>query len=326
VTPDARELAEAVGAWLAALDRRQRERASFPFDSSVRFDWGYVPGPREGLPLGDMTVDQRDAAMGMVRAAMSARGATEVQDVIDLEPILGELERAAGRGGLRRDPGRYWFAVFGNPGGDSVEEPWAWRLEGHHVSISSTVAGGAIVSTTPSFLGSNPATVPSGPIMGRRALDGEESLARALLATLTPQQRSEAVVDAVAPPDIRSGTDRRAHVDGLPIGISRAKLDRPQIEGLDRLIRHYLGRMRENVAEAAWQRIVSGGLEAVTFAWAGPDRPGQGHYYAIVGPTLMIEYDNTQNGANHIHSVWRDPANDWGDDLLAAHYRAAHAG
>ena len=316
-------LAEAVGVWLGSLNAAQRSRATFAFDSNVRFEWGYVPGSREGLALGDMAQAQRDAAFDIIQAAMSDRGATEVRGVIELEPILGDLERAAGRGGTRRDPERYWFAVFGDPGGEGV---WSWRVEGHHISVASTVAEGQVISVTPSFLGANPATIPSGPRAGLRAIDGEESLARALLATLTPEQRRIALVDPVAPPDIRSGTGRRANVNALPIGISRDRLDPSQADGLDRLILHYLRRAPADVAEVAWERVSASGLDAVSFAWAGSDRPGQGHYYAILGPTLLIEYDNTQNGANHIHSVWRDPTNDWGEDLLAMHYQASHGG
>ena len=223
----------------------------------------------------------------------------------------------------RRDPELYWFAVFGEP--DDVA-PWAWRVGGHHIAIELTMADGRVIGSAPSFLGANPATIPSGPGAGGRAIDGEETLARALLASLTPAQRAIAVVDPVAPPDIRSGHGRRADVRDVPSGIRHDQLGAVQREGLERLIRHYLDRAQPDVAEDEWARIRSGGLAPVTFAWAGPDTPGRGHYYAVRGPGFLIEYDNTQNGANHIHSVWRDLDNDWGEDRLAAHYRDAHAG
>jgi hypothetical protein len=161
-------------------------------------------------------------------------------------------------------------------------------------------------------------------LAGHRTLDGEETLARDLLAVLSAEERSAAVVDPVAPPEILSGTGRRADVGRVPLGSTRDRLGTAARDALDRLIRHYLDRSPEVIADEAWERLAGTGLDGVSFAWAGSDRPGQGHYYAIQGPTLLIEYDNTQNGANHIHSVWRDPANDWGDDVLAAHYRAAH--
>jgi hypothetical protein len=308
--------------WLGTLDAGQRSKASFAFDTSERFNWGFVPGDRSGLSLGEMSEPQRVAALELVRVALSDRGAAEVRAVIDLEPILGELERSGGRGNwMRRESGRYWFAVYGDTSG---AEPWAWRVEGHHVSVRSTVIEGRLSGVTPSFLGANPATIPSGPRAGQRTLGGEESLARALVVGLSPGEREIAIVDPVAPPDIVSGTGRRARLDAVPMGIRRGQLGEASREALDNVIRHYFGRVPSDVAEAAWGRLERDGLDELSFAWAGSDRPGLGHYYAIQGPALLIEYDNTQNGANHIHSVWRDQVNDWGDDLLAAHYGAAH--
>ncbi len=317
-------ITDAVRTWLAGLDASQRARATFPFTTDERFAWQYTPGDREGLAIADMSVPQRAAAMAVLDEALSARGAAEVRAVIALEPVLGELERGSGDPmWRRRNPELYWFAVFGEP--DDVA-PWAWRVGGHHVAIELTMADGRVIGSAPSFLGANPATIPSGLGAGGRAIDGEETLARTMLASLTPAQRTIAVVDPVAPPDIRSGHGRRADVRAIPAGIRHDDLDDGQRNGLERLIRHYLDRARPEVADAEWARIRSGGLAPVTFAWAGPDMPGRGHYYAVRGPGFLIEYDNTQNGANHIHAVWRDLANDWGEDRLAAHYRAAHPG
>jgi hypothetical protein len=320
----ARRIADAAGRWLETLDPAQRGRATFPFDSDERFAWDYRPGDRRGLALGDMSPGQRDAALAVLDAGLSERGAREVRAVVALEPILGELERQAGRGNwIRRDPGLYWFGIFGDPG---AATPWSWRVGGHHVAIQTTVAAGEVIGTAPSFLGANPATVPSGPHAGSRAIDGEERLARALLGSLTPAQRQLAVVDPVAPPDILSGNGRRADLREVPAGIRADQLDEGQRAGLEMLIRHYLERAAPEVAAVDWTQVQDAGLDPVTFAWAGPDAPDQGHYYAVRGPSLLIEYDNTQDRANHIHSVWRDPANDWGEDLLRAHYATAHQG
>ena len=317
------DIASAVRGWLDGLDDAKRGQATFPFDTDERFVWAYTPGQREGLALRDMRPDQRDAAYAIVRASLSTRTAGEVASIIALESVLGEIERAGGRGGWqRRDPELYWFAVFGEP---DPRMPWSWRVGGHHVAVHVTLADGAVIGTTPSFLGANPAVVPSGPQQGFRALAGEEELARSLLGNMTPAERGAAIVDERAPGDIRTANYRHVDAGSVPLGVRHADLQRLQQAELERLIRHYVDRMRPDVADWQWERITADGLGDVSFAWAGSEEPGRGHYYAVRGPRFLIEYANTQNGANHIHAVWRDLDNDWGEDLLAAHLAAAHA-
>jgi len=318
----ASEITAAVVAWLAGLDDAQRDSATFAFEAAERFVWDYVPGPRAGLALRDMRPGQRAAAGAVIAASMSGRTAGEIQAIIALETVLGELERATGRSDWsRRDPELYWFAVFGDP---AANGPWSWRIGGHHVAIHLTLAGGRVIGATPSFLGANPAVVPSGGLAGTGTLPGEEALARELLSALTPGERRVAVVDDRAPADILTGTGRRADIRSVPAGIRHADLGGARREGLEQLLRYYVDRVRPEVADAAWAEIAGAGLAEVTFAWAGPETPGRGHYYAIRGTGFVVEYDNTQNGANHIHAVWRDLKNDWGEDLLAAHLAAAH--
>jgi hypothetical protein len=317
------DITAAARGWLDGLDDAQRKHAMFPFDTNERFVWAYTPGTREGLALRDMRPDQRDTAHAMVRASLSKRTAGEVASIIALESVLGEIERAGGRGGWqRRDPELYWFAVFGEP---DLRTPWSWRVGGHHVAVHVTIADGEVIGTTPSFLGANPAVVPSGPQQGSRALAGEEELARSLLGNMTPTERSAAIVDERAPGDILTENSRRVDVRRVPRGVRHADLQRLQQAELERLIRHYVDRMRPDAADWQWARISADGLGDVAFAWAGSEEPGRGHYYAVRGPRFLIEYDNTQNGANHIHAVWRDLENDWGEDLLAAHLARAHS-
>jgi Protein of unknown function (DUF3500) len=318
----AKEIATAVQTWLDGLDDAQRARATFPLAASERFVWAYTPGPREGLALRDMRQEQRSASSAIVASSMSTRTAGEIAAIIELETVLGQLEQAGGRSGwLRRDPELYWFAVFGDPASSS---PWSWRIGGHHVAIHVTVADDRVIGRTPSFLGANPAVIPSGPRAGTRTLPGEEALARALLAELTPAERGVAVVDATAPADILTGIGRLADLRSVPVGIRQADLGAQSQAALERLIRHYIERTRPEVAEAAWERIPAAGLGDVTFAWAGSNLPGRGHYYAVRGPSFVIEYDNTQNDANHIHAVWRDLESDWGGDVLSEHLAASH--
>jgi hypothetical protein len=319
----AARLKRAVGDWLASLHADQRALATFPFESEERFVWAFTPGERKGLALRDMSAAQREAAMAIVASALSARGAREVAAVISLETVLGEIERSIGRPGWpRRDPELYWFGVFGDPSG---RRPWMWRVGGHHVAINDTITDDGVIGSSPSFLGANPAVVPDGwPRAGERTLTGEETLARDLLLGLSARERDSAIVEPTAPPEILTSNAARADVSKVPRGLRYADMDPDGRAGLEALIRHYLGRAADDVAAADWERAVAAGLPETTFAWAGSTEPGRGHYYAIRGPRLLVEYDNTQNDANHIHAVWRDLTNDWGEGLLAAHYRESH--
>ena len=322
VPTTARQMAEAARRFLDALSDEQREAARFPFDGDERYRWDYRPTTRNGLRLINMTAAQRALAFGLLQAGLSDRGVRQVAEIISLEPILREHERIEERV-VRwvRDPELFWFSVFGEPGG---ADPWAWRVGGHHIGVHFTVVDGDLVAPVPLFFGANPAEVQHGPETGKRTLPEEEDWARELVLGLPSELRAEAIISPVAPGDILTDNSIRAH-PGLPRrGLRLGAMDDQHRDQLVRLIRHYIERVSREVAANEWQRIHGAGLESISFAWAGGLERRQGHYYAIVGPTFLIEYDNTQNGANHIHSVWRDFTNDWGEDLLAAHYRESH--
>jgi hypothetical protein len=234
---------------------------------------------------------------------------------MELEIVLREL----GGNPAVRDPELYFFSVFGTP---STEQPWGWRAEGHHLSLNFTVVNGTLVATSPSFFGANPANVPSGSRQGLRVLGAEEDLARELVRSLRPDQRAIAILETEAPRDIITGN--AAQVDPLsPAGLSVERLDATQRALFVRVIDEYLARMADDLAATRRARLETTDFGQVTFAWAGSIEPGQPHYYRVQGPTFLIEFDNTQNNANHVHSVWRDFEGDFGRDLLRDHYRDA---
>jgi len=316
---------------LESLTPEQRKTISHPLDSADRTRWNFVPTsmfPRQGLPLKDMSEPQRKLAHDLLRSALSQRGYTTTTTIInDLEAILRDTEGAArqrggggggGRGGQVRDPELYYFTLFGKPGGS---EPWGWRVEGHHVSLHFTIARGNIVVAAPSFLGSNPAEVREGPKQGLRALDKEQDLGRALVMALDEGQRKTAIFSETAPNDIITMT--AASVDPLsPPGVAASAMNPKQRELLMQLIDVYASQMTADIAAERLAAIKKAGVEKITFSWAGPVEPGARHYYRVQGPTFLIEFDNTQNNGNHIHSVWRDFANDFGRDLLREHLMA----
>jgi len=244
---------------------------------------------------------------------------------MDLETVLGALESAqrasAGRGnagGLVRDPERYFFSVFGSPAGAG---PWGWRVEGHHVSLHFTIVNGALTVNAPTFFGVNPAEVRDGPKKGLRILGAEEDEARALLMALTSDQRTRAIIEKTAPGDMLT----MANVDITPLtppGILASSMTPPQRTQLMKLVDVYTGFMTADVAAERLARIQQAGVEKIAFAWAGGVAKGEKHYYRVQGPTFLVEYDNTQNEANHIHSVWRDFNGDFGRDVLREHLKS----
>jgi hypothetical protein len=317
-----RNMTEAALRLLDALSDEQRARATFPFEGDERYFWHYTPVERNGLMLKEMTAAQRERAFALLATGLSASGNDTARQIIALEPILRETERIEGRDTVwLRDAERYWFSVFGTPGS---REPWAWRVGGHHIGVSLTIVDGAYVAPTPLFFGANPAEVRHGPETGRRTLAEEEDLARRLLASLDADQKAVAIVTPIAPADILTENFRQADPELPPNGIGYGLLTGEQRGHLVELIRLYVMRATDEVSSGAWARIERDDLAGVGFAWAGPEERGHGHYYAVKGGSFLIEYDNTQNNANHIHSVWRDVTNDWGEDLLAAHYAATH--
>ena len=304
-------------ALLDSLDEGQRARAGAPFDTADYRAWTYLPGERPGVALGELTARQRRHVLDLVDAGCGARGAADAREVMWTEAIRrGLAQTAPGSPADAYDDQRYYVRVFGDPAGDG---PWAWRLNGHHLALHLTIAGGE-VAATPQFFGAEPATVLDGPHRGRRTLAAEEDLARDLLRALEPGQRELAITSPVAPRDILTRHDPVADPGRLARGLPYGDLTGDQRQLLTLLIGQYTGRVAGPVALRAWQDITDAGIERVAFGWAGGLEHGEGHYYAVSGPTFLIEYDNTQDHANHIHSVWRDLRNDWGADLLALHY------
>lgn len=307
-------------AFLAALDDRQRAQATAPVDTPDLRDWTYVPGPRPGLTLEEMTDAQRELAFALLDTGLSSGGAATARDIIALEDDLREVEAPSGGSVHRRDRLVYWFRVLGDPAGS---EPWGWRANGHHLAVHLTIVGEAI-AVTPQFFGSNPARVPFGTRKGHRTLPAEEDLARDLLARFDEAQLEAVIVDPIAPDDIRTRFDPVADFGVVPHGVRYRDMAGEQRDGLVDLIGLYLGRVTLAAADASRRCVENAGLDDVTFAWAGSTEVGEGHYYSVRGRDFLLEYDNTQNNANHVHSVWRDRLNDWGEDLLAAHYAKGH--
>ena len=305
VIPPDREAA--AQAFLDALNDETRVLAIRDFDDNERTNWHFVPRRRAGLPLGTMTQVQHAATHELLGSVLGERGFEKAIGVVSLEETLGILENNPSY----RDPGRYYVTVFGSP---STTTPWGWRFEGHHLSLNVSLVPDIGVATTPAFFGANPAEH-----KGVRLLSAEEDRARELMSLFDEGSRGVAVIHSRAPRDIITGADRHARLEAFQ-GLPASRMTPGQRKALLLLIREYTHNMQPDIADAVWQRIEATGVDSIYFAWAGSLEKGQGHYYRVHGPTLLIEYDNTQNGANHVHSVWRAFEGDFGEDLLRRHY------
>jgi len=349
----ANRMRSAADALLSNLNAEQLARAQFAFsEEAERRDWDFIPKYRpHGLPLRAMTDRQQQLAQQLLASALSVPGYCQAVSIMSFENVLRELNK--GRMGLTasetRNSGKYLFSFFGEP---HAEETWGWRMVGHHCSLSFTIVGGVYVASTPLLFGAEPAE-----FSVFKPLRDDEDRGFDLLYAFSPEQRQRAIIHDVAPPDfvtrvvtklgeeelpgdhelgfdsyVISDRDRellkwiRSEAKGLP----GSEMTEEQFEKLKGLIAGYVNRLPEDAAAKHMERLNGLGLERFTFAWAGQPERGQPHYYRIQGPEFLVEFENAQTGGglpgpgNHIHTVWRDPENDFGDDLLLRHYTREH--
>jgi len=310
----------AASEFLGALTPEQRARAVFALDNTAeRTRFNFVPTEafaRNGLVLREMSEPQRKLAHELLKSGLSDRGYFTYTQIMELEKILKVLEQPAR---FERDSDKYFVSIFGTPADKGA---WGWRFEGHHISLHFTMLDGKPLAS-PTFAGSNPAEVRDGPEKGKRVLGQQEDAGRALLMALDATQRATAMISAVAPNEIV--TNNRVDIQPLsPEGIKASAMTPVQREALMRLLDSFVGLMSSDVAADRMARIESAGTGNIAFAWAGGVERGQKHYYRVQGPTFLIEFDNTQNNGNHVHSIWRDFKDDFGRDLLREHIRTSH--
>ena len=312
------EMAKAADMFLQTLSEKQKDKIQFGFNEEERYNWNYVPRSRKGLTLNEMTGQQIKDAFALLRTALSDTGLNKTSSIIQLENVLREVENRSASD-TYRDQGNYSFSIFGNPAIDAI---WGWRLEGHHVAFNFSSEDNRLVSGTPSFFGSNPGVVLSGPEKGKYILKDETELGFALLHSLNKEQTNKAIISNEAPGEILTAASRHAMIND-PKGILYTELDNPQQKIFLQLLSIYIHRYTRSFADVMMKEIEEAGLNNLRFAWAGDQQPGVGHphYYRLQGPTIIIEYDNVQNNANHIHTVIRDLKNDFGGDELLKHYK-----
>ncbi len=314
------DMAKAAAGFLQNLDDEQRAKATFKIKDEDRENWHFIPKPfegegkRGGLPIKEMRHDQSLLALALLSTGLSHDAYVKALNIMTLEQVLFEIEKAD-----KRNPEMYYVSIFGTPG----DKAWGWRVEGHHISMNFTIADGKVVAGTPVFFASNPAEVPDGPRKGLRVLAEEEDVARALVQSLDDDQKKVAIIEAKAPRDILTAAERKVASLG-EAGLPYGKLNDDQKKKLHALIDVYVNRLRPDVAADDMNDIEAAGLDKIVFAWAGGTEVKEPHYYRVQGPTFILEYANTQNGANHVHAVWRDFNGDFGNDVLGEHFAKHH--
>jgi Protein of unknown function (DUF3500) len=312
----ASRMTECAKRFLAGLDANQRGKATLPFDSDERLNWHFIPKERKGLPLREMTPYQKHLASALLAAGLSQTGYIKAVTIMSLEDVLKIIENDNGE---RRNPEKYYFSVFGTP---SDSGTWGYRVEGHHLSQNYTVVNGKVIDG-PSFFGANPAEIQEGPRKGLRTLAGEDDLGTELIHTLDEQQQKVAIVDPTAYRDILTAASRKAALQGQPSGLAASKMNANQFDALMALMEEYARNVSDELAEGRIAQMNKAGRN-ISFAWSGGIKRGDPHYYRVQTASFLIELDDTQDDANHIHSVWRDFTGDFGEDLLHQHYQASH--
>lgn len=295
--------------FLTAISPDQKAQATFKFDDPERLNWHFIPRERKGLPLKSLEGAALKAAHAFIRSGLSEAGYDQTLNVMSLEELLYLLEggeREVRR--ERRDPGKYYLSVFGEP---SDTGTWGWRLEGHHISLNFMIKDGKVVGSTPEFFGANPGTVDAGKGRQIRVLGPEEDIARQVLKLCSPEQQKLCWISKEAPPEVPGAAAPQAAV-AAPVGLPYSQMSEDQKKLIQDLLSEYLKNLPADIEQERRAAINSAGVDKLYFAWYGLSELHEPHHYRVQAPTFVIEYNNTQNNANHVHSMWRNLGGDFG--------------
>jgi hypothetical protein len=316
----AARLSASAAALVAALPEDARGDALHAFDDDEREDVRYAPILLDGARHGALPDEAASLAEQLLAVSLSAAGREKASQIRRNELAVAKKDEAGWLPGFVserfRDPGRYFVALFGDPGGGG---PFGFRYEGHHLSLNVTALPGAAPASTPLFLGAEPRVEPG---TGAAVLGEEEAAARALLAALPEPLRVRATLPYADGRGLMLGQVRRL-ASGGEAGVLRSEAPAEAQAHYDRLVELFAGLFAGEIAAARVAEIDAAGRDALRFAWAEAAEPPGAFYFRLSGPRTLIEVDNTTDG-DHVHAVWHDLANDFGDDLLARHYESAH--
>jgi Protein of unknown function (DUF3500) len=317
-----------------SFSKTQKQTALLSFQDTARLMWNNLPvglRARSGASVGNMTNPQRQLVHRILSAALSSQGYLKATGIMHLDELINRFYDSmyvqkqlpdnayAFIKNLQWSPKNYYFAFFGSP----IDRAWGFKLEGHHLSVNFTFDQDAI-SVTPFFVGTDPAEFLNSEYAGWRVLGQEEDMGLKLARSFTEAQKKKAIASQEVPRDIITAAESgKRLVDQW--GIAYAALDRKQKEVLLTMVREFVFNLEHDKAQEEFKKIEKAGLDKIYFGWIGAMEEKQPHYYIINGPTFLIEFDNNggpRESANHIHAIWREKGNEYGEDVLKNHYQA----
>ena len=294
--------------FLDSLPDDLKAKATFEYDDPERQNWHFIPKDRPGVGLWDLEGDALSAAEKFVSTGLSAAGYETILKVRSLEEVLYLFEKGEEQvRRKKRHPHKYSICIFGTPAKTGA---WGWRFEGHHISLNYTVKDGTIVSSTPEFLGASPGLVQAGPGKSLRVLGRREDLGRQILKTCPAEKQSVLWISKKPPREIR-GPGAAQPMTGEAQGLKYSEMTVQQQKLLKDLLAEYLKAVPITVVKSRMQTINESGMDNITFGWWGGSELNEPHHYVVQGTTFVIEYNNTQNKANHVHSFWRNLGGDF---------------
>ncbi len=325
------EVKQAAVALYNTFDQLQRRSASLAFTDTARLKWNNLPvglRARAGTGIGNMTIEQRKLVHRVLSASLSSQGYLKATSIMHLDDLLNryfdslyykkEIDDTTYRmmQSLQWSHRNFFFAFFGAP----TDNTWGYKLEGHHLSVNFTFVNGTL-SVTPFFIGTDPAEYPNTEYAGWRVLGEEEDLGIKLIHLLSPAQQKKATMSSAVPGDIITGAESgKRLVDNW--GITAAELNEEQRSVLQYIVREYVFNMEYEKATAEYNKIIKAGIGKIYFGWIGSYDESKPHYFILNGPGFLIEFDNNgfEGRANHIHTIWREKGNEYGEDVLRNHY------
>lgn len=325
-------IGDATSQFIATLNQEEIELVSFEFEDSLRTTWTNLPvglQKRNGLRFGHLSEKSKIAFHHLLTTIFSSQGYLKTTSIMLLDDVLNEVYREAYERklipdeayqeirALNWDYGNYFVAIWGNP---NLKEPWGLKFEGHHISINLSIVGDKI-SLTPLFLGTDPAEVPITKYSGLRVLSKEEDYGLLLINSFSEEQKQIATLSQEVPGDIFTNPSSSQRITEYK-GIKGDELNTEQKNILMMLIKEYINNLEHTNSHKYLSKIEESGIDEIYFAWIGSYKIREPNYYIINGPDFIIEYDNVgfNNDGNHIHSIWREKGNDFGEDILKTHY------